>query len=288
MLCSSGLYRIIQYMLVALAALALSTCSAALPDSSEQIDLSGQVYDLPASGVIRIAVERGRIHVTGGSSRTVDLDGYVRRSPRITFEVLPTPDELLIAADIKGSSRQAADDALIDLTVRVPENADVLVETFGGIVELSGLRGTVRVESISSDVLASDLQGTIWLKTGRGDVTIASSEGDIHVLGEHGALSVVDCTGSITVTTIMGPIAFEGVLGPEDIVRLESDHAAVDVRLGAGSDVRIAMQTVNGRVLCTYPGLTGSMSGCSGTLADGRGSLDIRTVTGDITIGAAP
>lgn len=287
MLCGSGLYRIIRYVLATLAALALSACSAAFPDKGAQIDLSGQVFALPDSGLVQIAVDRGRVRVVGGSGETVELDGRVGRSPRLTYDVSSTPEALLISLDLRGTG-YGADDALIDLTVRVPENADVLVETFGGMVELSGLRGTVRVESISSDVLASDLQGTIWLKTGRGDVTIASSEGDIHVLGEHGALSVVDCTGSIAVTTIMGPIAFEGVLGPEDVVRLESDHAAVDVRLAAGSDARIAIQTVNGRILCTYPGLTGSMSGCSGTLADGRGSLDIRTVTGAITIGAAP
>ncbi len=163
-----------------------------------------------------------------------------------------------------------------------------MIEAFDGLIELDSLDGRVEVDSASADIQAIDLHGVAWLRTGRGDTTVQASSGDIRLIGEHGVLSIQNSSGNIAATTIMGTVRFTGRLGAADTVNLETDHGPVEVYLEAGSSAVVRVASTSGRIVCTVPGLSGSMEACSGTLGEAEGVLAIRTVSGAVALRPAP
>ena len=158
-------------------------------------------------------------------------------------------------------------EAHADLTVRVPQGQQIVLNWVVGKVSLSNVDGKIKVDVASSDITATGTKGELSLDTGSGDLHLTKVSGDVRCDTGSGdvELSAVKC-GQLKADTGSGNI--EG-----------SDVAADEMRLDTGSgDIRIAQVRTPDASLDT-----GSGSVDFGLLSDIE-RLAVDTGSGDITV----
>jgi hypothetical protein len=108
------------------------------------------------------------------------------------------------------------------------------------------------------------------------------------VAGNYGLLTLENVSGQVSASTIMGTIRFIGRGGAGDAFHLETDHGPVEIRLAADASLATRVKTTSGVVDCVIPGLVPAGSACEGTLGNGVGTLDVRTVSGSVNLQRIP
>jgi DUF4097 and DUF4098 domain-containing protein YvlB len=206
-----------------------------------------------------------------GAVNLADQDG-----PLVTLQL----DGLHVTADDRRS--------VVNVSLQVPPGTQVEVDTYGAEVKAHNFSGNLDVTSTAGDILIIDMEGLAILRANRGDVIVESSSGEFHLPGNYGLLSLTDVSGNIEASTIMGTVRFQGRVGAADKVKLETDHGPVKAWLDPGSDVTVMVGTTTGVVDCVVQGLSLDGAGCMGQLGNGGGSLQIRTVSGEVDLGTTP
>jgi hypothetical protein len=200
-----------------------------------------------------------------------------------TFSAAAEGGEIRVRAE---APRGAAAPPL-QLRLLVPPGTPLRVTTFDAAVRVAGHAGPLDVASTSGDIVAEGVTGVAVLRTGRGDVRVTGGAGEFHVLGEHGVLTLDGVAGEVWASTIMGAISWSGPAGEADAVHLETDHGPVEARLGPSANIQVSAATTSGDVACPFAGAP-SPRACAAALGTGASALTIRTVSGAITIRAAP
>ena len=108
------------------------------------------------------------------------------------------------------------------------------------------------------------------------------------MVGNYGLLALENARGNIGVSTIMGTIVFDGLIQADDILRLETDHGPISVNLNRSSDLTLKVRSTSGDVACMLPDVISSARTCEGTVNSGGGVLNIRTVSGTVTVQSIP
>jgi hypothetical protein len=260
-----------------MALMLLASCSGAR--NVVQI-LEPQTYLLEPGVPVVIRVNSGQVFLSNSMDGQVILSGEVSASEPHDILVLQQPNGLIIASETPGN--------IVNLNLQVPPDALVEIHTYGADVHAQDFDGSLDVTSTAGDILISHMQGLAILRANRGDVIIESSEGEFHLPGNYGLLSLTDVSGNIEASTIMGTVRFQGRVGAADRVQLETDHGPVEVWLSPDSDVTVAAGTTTGVVDCVIPGLSPDSAGCIGQLGNGEGSLQIRTVSGEVDLKKTP
>jgi DUF4097 and DUF4098 domain-containing protein YvlB len=233
-------------------------------------------------------VSSGAVDIIGGENGLAEISGAISSLEKVDFSVTRETDGIHIVASYKGNSFWQTDSSTIHLDLRVPNGILIKVNTFDATINVRDYNGQVNITSVSGDIHVQNATGMFIIKPNRGNVTIETSRGEIHVLGNYGVLSVKDTRGNLNVSTIMGTIRFIGVVGAGDNLDFETDHGPVEIQLSQDSDAAIEAVTTSGVVDCTFPGLFYEGQGCAGTLHGGEGRLNIRTVSGSVTLQPIP
>jgi DUF4097 and DUF4098 domain-containing protein YvlB len=154
------------------------------------------------------------------------------------------------------------------VTVRIamPLDGDVDVATASADVELNGSVGEAVVKTASGDITADDASGGLRAKSASGDISVGSVTGDVRLHSISGDVRAVRVDGRAHVTTTSGDIEVGSAANRADV-----RSTSGDVRLGdvAGD--------------ATIVGVSGSVR----VLSYAAGSMQIRAVSGDITVGVA-
>ncbi|MBI4725609.1 DUF4097 family beta strand repeat protein [candidate division TA06 bacterium] len=179
------------------------------------------------------------------------------------------------------------------------------LNTASGEIEISGCQGENNLSSVSGDITASgcteaslkintaggdiginDCSGGLSFQTVSGDVSISLS-GDLQGQTVSGDIDIrTEKIGQLKVSSTSGDIQFQGPLEEGSQAAINTVSGDVSLILDKGSSAVIEAGTVSGDIECE-PDLSGLRQGnrsLSGKLGDGKGSLDIKTVSGDITI----
>jgi DUF4097 and DUF4098 domain-containing protein YvlB len=154
------------------------------------------------------------------------------------------------------------------VTVRIdmPRDGDVDVATASADVELNGPVGEAVVKTASGEITADDASGDLRAKSASGDISVGSVTGDVRLHSISGDVRAVRVDGQAHVTTTSGDIEVGSAAN-----RAEVRSTSGDVRLGdvAGDS--------------TIVGVSGSVR----VLSYAAGAMQIRAVSGDITVGVA-
>jgi DUF4097 and DUF4098 domain-containing protein YvlB len=154
------------------------------------------------------------------------------------------------------------------VTVRIdmPLQGDVDVATASADVELNGPIGEVTVKTASGDITADDASGDLRAKSASGDISVGKVTGDLRIQSASGDLRADRVDGRAQVTTTSGDIELGSAANQADV-----RSTSGDVRLGdVAGDATIFGVSGNVRVL-SYA----------------AGNMQIRAVSGDITVGVA-
>jgi beta-lactamase regulating signal transducer with metallopeptidase domain len=225
------------------------------------------VGDVDAKGTVRIENVHGNIEVIGWDRASGEVDATVQGDPNAvrvygTFE----------RGDLRVSSTQVDKqaDVSVNYIVHVPAGAHVIVTTVTGNIIVRGVTGAV-------------------------DAT--STEGDVQVNGAHGPVKASTTSGNVLAIGLRGDSTLRSVSGDVDAefdeldgaqaVKAETTAGQVTIVLPANASAHITAETVSGAIhSCDGDHVNSGSAGASvdKTTGTGTAKVDVRAVSGDITI----
>jgi hypothetical protein len=157
-----------------------------------------------------------------------------------------------------------------DIRVGQVSGGPVEILTTSGDVDIAGVEGGVTIRTTSGDVAADGVSGPVSIRTVSGDVSAASLESEVDI----------EC--------VSGDIAVDGVRARCPTVRVGSTSGDISVALSTGASAVVSITTESGDV--SFGDLPLSSTDAretrwEGTVGDGCGSVEIRTVGGDVLLG---
>ncbi len=302
----------------AMAALGLTGCSYPIRASVDESRTA------PADGVRRVNVQtqNGRIVVIGDaqarevsikavkSARGASLAEARDHAERVDIEVRrdQEPGELRIAANfpdpIDSARGYAADFDLVvprdvRLVVRTTNgrvevsrlNAALEADTSNGAVRVENVRGEVRVRTTNGAITLDDISGDVDARTSNGPIQIdAAGPGSVRAVTSNGPITIVGGRGNALASTSNGAIRLQLMEVPaEPNVSVRSSNGSITVDVPERVSARLRMTTSNGGVKTQLGGarlsdLDVGRHRLSGTLNDGRGTIDIESSNGSLTL----
>lgn len=264
---------------------------------------------LPSGKTLRIENPCGDVKIVGGFE-----EGHVVANAKVKGSsvedarekangytlVIEESEELVLIKqpDMSGLS--------VDLVVQIPEKRFVEVKAESGDISILDTKSGVRVTNRSGNIHLRQLNGSIEVTAYSGDLkiedaktpslTIESKSGDIHLTRIEGNINARTASGDVRVAQSSGKtISIEAVSGDVQLdldapvagslnVRTVSGDSLVSVV--DGSDCRVSLSTLRGEVSCRLPLEEEAKSDqrITGRLGDGKGSLDVSAVTGNVSL----
>ncbi len=157
------------------------------------------------------------------------------------------------------------------IEVRMPQDADLQVESGDGAVEVSSLNGNVSVHTGDGSVKANSLNGTIDLHTNDGGIAVDRLKGDIRLRTGDGSIEARDIDGKVEADSGDGRIR---IAGRFDALNVKTGDGSVDTRVLPGSKMASSwtIRTGDGSVDMVLP-------------ADFQANIDATTGDGHISLG---
>lgn len=175
------------------------------------------------------------------------------------------------------------------LAVDVPRRATLIVDSGGADLSGEDLAGAQRYRTVSGEVVLTGVSGEIAVDAVSGDVAIAAAgplrlevrtvSGDVGVRAGR-----IDET---EVATTSGDVALAGELAPGGRHRIET--VSGDALLALTGGTRVEVSTVTGDVTADVPHRAEGGRGRKVlVIGNGRATLSAHSMSGDVTIVAAP
>ncbi len=214
-------FRNITRNAVLLAAFLMLTSAAAM--AQKYTRMVRESFQTKADPIVDIASKFGTVHVTAGAGNTVTA--VVKVTVRESSEAVAKKLAEAARVEIKGSGdRVTVRTALpkdmdgdedrgivIDVTLTVPSGALLELESKFGAVDITGVRGSVKV------------------KTGFGAVKIKECA-NLDLVSSFGEVSLGGITGGITVESKMGSVKAYGIPGG----KIKNSYGEVEVKHPSG------------------------------------------------------
>jgi DUF4097 and DUF4098 domain-containing protein YvlB len=161
-------------------------------------------------------------------------------------------------------------DRRLETEVQMPENADLLIETHDGAVELSAVNGNITVHTKDGAIRATQLSGRIDLHSSDGGINAQSLKGDARLHSGDGSIGAGGIDGKLEASTNDGSIHVEGRF---DSLTITSGDGSVTARVAQGSKMTSdwSVQTHDGSLRMSIP-------------SDLRANLDVSANNGHISL----
>lgn len=231
--------------------------------------------NLTSGGSVKvIGWDKEKVHVS--------IDGPGRRSEETMIQFHERKSGLDIESSISGS--MSGD---FRLTIEVPSETDLEIETMGGDLEISGVNGEFSGKTMGGDLNLSDLKGSIQLTTMGGDITLSDSELDGSLKTMGGELFFKNVGGGVRASTMGGDIDLRGsyasggkVAGDDLNISTMGGDISIDEAQGG-----IGVQTMGGDIHIKKANdfVKAKTMGGEIQLDEINGGISASTMGGDIT-----
>jgi hypothetical protein len=230
-----------------------------------------RTFATPKKVVVSVENDVGLVVITALHTTTTsvsleaDSAGAEELVERATVECNPSGDRDIVRVKIPHAhGMKFVRRNGVTVRIDMPLGGDVEVKTASADLELNGSFGDVSAKSASGDVTGDDIAGDVHVTSASGDLSVESVAGDLRMHSSSGDVRVVCVEGRAAVSNNSGDIEI-GSVGDRAEIRSTSG----DVRLGdVSGDSSIVGVSGDIRVL---------------SYADGQ--MQLRTVSGDITVG---
>jgi uncharacterized protein involved in outer membrane biogenesis len=264
-------------------------------------------------GTLRLNTDVGSVTVTGSSSNEISIVAEISGSEREVSEFEITADQTSSGVDVRGRGKggrgfwgfgSGSNDLDIRYTIAVPREYNLDVNTSGGNVSVSTIKGTIRGGTSGGNIDVVKVEGPINMRTSGGNLHAEEVTGKVAMETSGGNVDVASVTGDVDVSTSGGNIRLgnvDGVVraetsGGDVVVRLknvnkgihvETSGGSIEVAIARNSGANIDASTSGGDVSCDLPiTMTGkiSESRIRGTVNGGGATVRAHTSGGDIRI----
>jgi len=263
--------------------------------------------------------------VTGGSGDEVSIEAVKRtRGDRGELaKVRITVDERAGRVDVRTEGEQnrgwRGSQVSVDYTVTVPASASVDLHSVSGSMRVTGVRGSLRAETVSGNVTTTDTPKLEVAKSISGDVSLtgAAAEGDLSAasvsgsvtargLKAHGLdlgsisgdimLSDVTCD-RLGIKSVSGSVEYAGSLVKGGRYEINSHSGSVRLTLSNPPGFELAANSFSGTIRSDFPMIIGgdrdrdrgrrrggNNRSIRATFGDGSATVTVRTFSGEIVI----
>ncbi|MDE2148288.1 MAG: DUF4097 family beta strand repeat protein [Gammaproteobacteria bacterium] len=299
--------------LAAAASLSIAACSHAAEPTATTVSRS---LPLDAGASLRVEVPSGDVEISGDNGaaglrlsgrlapgRQLQVDGDARHL-RLQVVGSAVGWRGWLHALLHTGSRSGT-----HLVLQLP--AAVALEFHAGSADLRvrGLSGPLSADTASGDVWIESSGTKLVIKTASGDVhvrdpatdetRISTASGDLRLYGIGGRVNLQTASGDIrleagTVTelsagSVSGDLQVRLQPAPEARVKLSTVSGDVGLHLTGGSGATLTLSTVSGDIGTAVPlQFDDRHRRAQGRYGNGSAQVSIKTVSGDIRVGAAP
>jgi DUF4097 and DUF4098 domain-containing protein YvlB len=304
-------------------------------EGPETSDRWSRSFKTGPSGSLDLSNISGDIVVTGGPGDEIRVEAIKKVHARDAHEAKQQLEAVTIEATERGGRVEIAtnyphkQNTRVDVfyTVQVPASASVSLRSISGSLELTGVKGEARLETVSGNITTSNSLQLAKVKSVSGDVSITEGgSADVLTLGTvsgnlsasrvkartleaqtiSGDLTLVDTQcDRLQAKSVSGDMRFGGPLAKSG--RYEFNTHSGDVRLSvAGSTgFELTANSFSGELRSDVP-LSGRQgdavptgdddddghhgprrSELRGTYGDGSALVVVQTFSGDLVVGAA-
>ena len=295
----------------------------------EQTERFSRKVKLGRDGRFSVANIAGDITVTTGSGDEVSIEAVKRTTgdreelARVQIVVDERPGRVEVRTDHEQNRRDRygrGDHVSVDYTITMPASAALDMHSVSGSLKATGMRGAVRAETISGDVVATDTPRIELAKSVSGNVTLAgvSSDGDLAAGSVSGnvvakslkvhALDLNSVSGSLRVTdvscdrlmakSVSGGVEYDGAINRGGTYDFNVHSGTVRLILLNPSGFVLNANSFSGSVRSDLPMTIGGPADRGGrgrndimrnrsmraTYGDGSATVTVRTFSGDIVI----
>lgn len=276
------------------------------PTETREITLP---LSVPEGKTLRIENPAGDIRIAGGSEK-----GEV--VARAQFRGL-TPEDSRRSADEYTLLVEESDGTVlvrqpdipnvtVDLVISLPGSTAVEVRSSSGDISVIDTRSSCRINARSSDIRLRNLDGVVEVNTMSGEITVEDVNstqvtlenksgdlklrritGNLYARTTSGDVELLHCDGkSMSVETVSGGVDAKFKVAVSGSVNIRTVSGDCAVWLPDGSDCRVALSTLRGKVDSEIA-LTDEAKAeqrVTGRLGAGSGTLDISAVSGDVEL----
>jgi DUF4097 and DUF4098 domain-containing protein YvlB len=209
-----------------------------------------ETFDTPGGLELSVEIPSGLVEVTAGDGprAVLEIDGE-RRPGDVTVRLEPRATGHRLRVEHRGRRIGPFGGGELHVRASVPSGTDVELSTGSADLTIRGTLGAVAARAGSGDLAFDQTTGDVTVRTASGDVFGSRVGGALTMHGASGDLLVQEVAGDVTARTASGDIAIGRLVG------------------GA------RVSTVAGEVKL-------------GTVA--AGTVDVRTVSGDVEVGVEP
>lgn len=207
----------------------------------------------------------GSITVTGAAGDDIVIEAVKRARARDAQRA----KAILAALDIRLEERPlrvtirtvypriGSGSAAVDYTVRVPQDAAVVLNSVSGDLRVANVRGELRLETVSGGVHAGQSPRLGFAKSMSGNVEITGTiEGELSASSLTGALLLKDVKArAVELTTISGDVVLNGV--SVDRARVRSVNGDLHFTGALSKNGRYDMNSHSGRIQLMLPATSG-------------------------------
>lgn len=269
--------------LVAVVVLATGTASADKKEFRYNVKPGASVTVVNDYGPVRVrAAQAGQVVVTAtpGSSNKVEVD-CAQNGNRVEVHT-------------HFLQKVGESDGRVDYELQVPADANLMIRSGSGAVQVQGVTGDIEVDDETGKVEVGDSNGHLRVRTIGGAIGLSDlRDGFVEATSVGGPVTLNHVTGkNISVNTTGGAITYTGDFAGGGQYSLSSHSGTIDVMLPASASVDVSASSVNGSVENDFPlqppahptmALAMGKS-LAGTSNSGASSVRLRTFSGRIRV----
>ena len=290
---------------------AMTLCAAAaLLAASPAIRAGTPINERAAAdpaGSVEVSNVAGNVRVTGWDRNEVEVTGELGEGvEKLEFAVADKVTRIKVI--MPGKSYDVEE---TDLVIHVPAASRLSVNTVSADIEVQGLLGAQRLQSVSADIRTAAAGEDVECKSVSGDVVVAGSfkKGLLTITTVSGDATALRVAGEVNANTVSGDITLG--LGETNRSRVRSTSGDLTLAALLAADGKIDAESISGDVRLELVGavnaefdissFNGEIRNCFGPKAvstseyapgkelrfrEGQGSAQVRikTMNGDINV----
>jgi DUF4097 and DUF4098 domain-containing protein YvlB len=177
----------------------------------------------------------------------------------------------------------------IQYTIALPQKFDLNLQTFGGDINVSGIKGIVQANTLGGDLVFDDLEGKVDGNTAGGTIKATGCKNELKLHTAGGDIQIEDFSGlKVQAETLGGSVDADFASAPNAGCELHTMGGNVEVKLPSDAKVTLEAEAIGGNVKTDLPftkdGDT-EKSKLHGTLNGGGVLIKLGTMGGSIKAG---
>jgi hypothetical protein len=221
--------------LLCAAGLALPAAAQQTVDETHAVAADATITVNSISGTVRIVgSERGEVRITGTLGRGIEKLEVTGSGPRLDIRVI--------------YPRNCNDCGDAELELAVPVGSRPEVQTVSADIGVSGVKGDVRVESVSGEVTIST-DGSVRAKTVSGELKIDGGGPRLEATSVSGdVVATMPSVSDAELETVSGDIRVASALAPKGRLEAHSVSGSIELTVPAGTGAVFEAESFSGSI----------------------------------------